>query len=299
MSRSFYYPKESSSLLELPFSAASEWSQFREEFVSFTPVQRNTIVLGAGTAAGTVSGDAGERRVYTLKGFRAHNMEVKGRFSPSLIGNGQLGFGLRKQNQIMAVGWINIVFGLTGQWLSGVWDWVNPFGPGQVLDTNPGPSSLGFPTTNINTSGDGATVTTELDLPFYGEVGQLVDMSGINAAFTNAETITGRPTASSFQIADVAVGPFAGGVARYFTCPDDSNFAARLVENQLQIKQWLPSEAEASYSDPLRAVTYNIPTTLSSGRRFPSGYGEFGLIVAHLGAVATVGLSDITVTSLD
>lgn len=300
MPRGAYYPQQLREQVTVDWAAASDWNNFYEVPVTLLPSQLNTVTLtgsqGIGTATGSVSGDGNDRRYYILKNFRAKNVEAEASFDVGPDATpGQLGLVVGRQGTIAVVSWLNIVFGITGQALNGVWE----FDSAGTLTLNQGTTLNGFKSDVISAVAAAGSVTVKTRTPHELIVGSLVDLQGINAALPSAGAVTSITDALTFVVATLEVALYTGGFYRVYAWKSRAHLALRLIDNVLQTKQWLHSEGIPPWGDPNRTITNVLPAVLSSGHILPRDRGEVGFLVSHLASTKFVNISNFQVTNLD
>jgi len=294
-----YYPNLSRKTVEVNWGRDSDWTTNFDVPVpiSLGVTELNTITLtangGRGRAAGSATGDGNDRRFYPLKNFKAKNGEIQASFDTAVVSGGQLGLGCRQINNQMVVGWTNVAFGASGQFLNGVWVWRT-----SNMDLNQGSSVSGFKTNIITASGDGATFTVISELPHGLETGDLVDLTNINAGLPNAGACT-VTNAFTFTVASAVTGPFTTGAWMKYGWMSRANAKVRLINDIMESKQWFPWEGEPPWGDPLRTVTNVLPATLADGQALNAGKGNWGILINHLGSTVTVDVSNVKAVSYD
>ena len=301
MTRGSYFPRLAREQVSVDWNNDAAWDNFDLVEVTMLPANRNTITLtgsqGIGTATGSVSGDGNDRRFYMLKNFLARNVELEASFDVGPDASpGQIGLVVRHEGNLAVVEWCNIVFGITGQLLHGVWEYDQIAG---TVATNQGTTLDGFKADTVSSSGNGTTFTVKTRTPHGLIVGSLVDLTGINAGLPNAGAVTVVTDALTFGVASAVTGPFTGGTYKTYAWKARAKAKVRLIDNVVQSKQWFRTEGEPPWGDPNRTITNTLPATLSSGHAPPNSKGRVGLTIGHLGSTKFVTVSDFCATNLD
>lgn len=305
MVRGAYYSQTSRQAVVIDWSKNADWTeQFQPaEAVTLSAPQVNTVTLtganGKGQAAGSATGDGNDRRLYLLKNFRARNVEARLSVNTAVAGGGQIGLAFRKQNNQAIVDWTNVVFGVSGQHLAGVWGWN---GIGGLLDTNQQGTIGPIKTRIISANAAAGIVTVVSLLPTGLTTNDLVDLTGIDPTLPNAGAAT-VVNAFTFTVPTAVVGVFSTGNWGRYACFPRMFMGARLIENVFEIKQWYPWEGEPPWGDPLRTALFTLPAILAGpvvgGQALNNGRGEFGILLNHMGSTATLDVSSLYVASLD
>lgn len=259
------------------------------------------VDYAAGVASIRGTGGAGnERRLLTIPDLLMADAELY--FEYDIVGHasgqGQTGLVFRRQGDVAVVVWQNILFGANASIIQGTWEYDGRTLAGTNQDAEHA-DLWGSEIVSAVGNGTTVTVTTATPHPSALAAGQGLTLVGVGS-FTDV-TVATVPTSTTFTFTDATVGSWTGGRWRWnlFAPNGRRKVRGRLVGNTITFHQWIAGQDEPSWGDSVRTITNTIPATLGTGKARPTGMGEVGLVVSHLGDGAQVNIYDFEITNLD
>ncbi len=299
----------------VPFNSSSEWNQFTRYNVS------NNGSPGAVTYNLTASGGTGlitannPSNITNVRDYYVFNPagSVKDGEVRALVtvdnavgvGTAQVGFVMRATDlgsgahQRAVTAWTNVLLWGSGATIGGVW--YGNEDAGGAFNYDGGTSGVvSSPITSLVADGSEATVTFADDINFadFAVGGNYINIVGVDPLVNGTQQITGAPNTHTLTFATTATGSWTSTGSIAFNYNIKRWIAAKVVGDQLTVKQWLTTQTEPAWNDPINSFTYTLPTTLTNGDPSPTS-GKFGLIVAHEKDGKSVTLSNLKFTSLD
>lgn len=295
---------------QITFNNNSDWDQFSLANWSLDGTETYTATASGGT--GTITGNrtdgsssSNAREMYVFDGVdNVKDAEVRALVTlenPSSV-NTQGGFVMRASNigdpvhQAGVIMWNNVIFSATGNSLVGTF-WGNQQAGGPTFQSDDfGGITMKSDVSSVVANGSSATVTVQMLDPNV-VAGSSVSIDNVDPSINGFVTVTNVIDAHNFEFATSQTGSWSSGQTSY-AFNYKRWMAARVIGDQVTIKHWLPGQVEPAWNDPVFAVTYTLPSTLSNGDPVPTA-GKFALLANHLGDGHAVSYSNVTFKSLD
>lgn len=271
------------------WARVNEWNRFTETSISGqdgNPPDNNLILSVSGDGSGVATNDGGshgnDRRIYLFSDGPQNlsDVEVRASFNLTIGGNVQFGIAARASTTVAVVPWQNIIFGGASAMLHGIWEYAG----NALLNTNQMNSTPMQLYNILSAEGDGATVTVQTREPHLLRISEFVFIDF--GPFSGNQIVT-SVAPDRFTFDDAAVFSTTDGTwgKTNQVNPSDKwrNVAVRVVDNWMNVKQWLPFEPEPRWGDPLRTVTSFFPDELEASGNPPPTSGQAGILLNHFG----------------
>lgn len=279
------------------WASADVWDRFTPEAIS---PEDNTLLLtadanGRGVVTGSGSPAAGnDRRAFLLPGTYG-DVEMRVR-TGILNGTPQLGLVIHAADgtfgRVAVMPWYNVLFSATGNFLPGVWEWDGS----NTLHTNTQSGTSATGGQIVTATGSGGVITVKTLRPHHLAVGatNVVLTSSVTGGDGVIDTV---PDALTFTMSGAGTGTVVGGTWHSEFAYPNRWLAARVVGNNLRMKQWRVDDPEPDWFGD-RALSVTLPTTALTGGSTRATSGQVGLMFGHFASSASLYVSDLTIEAL-
>lgn len=301
-------------LWTVDFNSDDDWNQFTRYNVSNDSPKVVTYNLTASSGTGTITADNPDN-ASNVRDFYVFNpagnvkdgevrglVQVDGDFGVSV---NQIGFIMRASNlgsgshQAAVTAWTNVILWGSGATIAGVWHGNEE--AGGTFDYDGGTSDVvSSPITSLVADGSQATVqfADDINVDDFINNSSYVNIVSVDPSLNGAQQITNMIDTHTLTFNTTATGTWTNTGSIAFNYLAKYWIAAKLVGNQFTIKHWMATQSEPAWNDPINVISYTLPATLGNGDPSPTT-GKFGLVIGHADDGKSVGVSNLSFTSLD